>query len=101
MDSYMLEVYDFRDTVELHLKYQRNLFEAATVRRHLGYLEMLIAAIAEDPGRRIDEYDCLPEQEARLLLDGFKRYRRGVFKTVLRSRTVRSSGGPSAGQHGF
>ncbi|WP_196806537.1 non-ribosomal peptide synthetase [Methylobacter luteus] len=71
MDSYMLEVYDFRDTVELHLKYQRNLFEADTIRRHLGYLETLIAAIAEDPGRRIDEYDCLPEQELNLLLDGF------------------------------
>jgi amino acid adenylation domain-containing protein len=71
MDSYMLEVYDFRDTVELHLKYQRNLFEADTIRRHLGYLETLIAAIAEDPGRRIDEYDCLPEQELSLLLDGF------------------------------
>ncbi len=71
MDSYMLEVYDFRDTVELHLKYQRNLFEAGTIRRHLGYLETLMAAIAEDPGRRIDEYDCLPEQELSLLLDGF------------------------------
>jgi|GEM_PF-865664 len=71
MDSYMLEVYDFRDKVELHLKYQRNLFEAATIRRHLDYLETLIAAIVEDPGKRIDEYDCLPEQEISLLLDGF------------------------------
>ncbi len=71
MDSYMLEVYDFRDTVELHLKYQRNLFEADTVRRHLGYLETLIAAITEDPGKRIADYDCLPEQELSLLLDDF------------------------------
>jgi len=71
MDSYMLEVYDFRDSVELHLKYPRNLFEADTVRRHLGYLQTLIAAVAEDPGRRLDEYDCLSEQEADLLLDGF------------------------------
>lgn len=71
MDSYMLEVYDFRDSVELHLKYQRNLFEADTIRRHLGYLENLIAAVVEDPGMRLDEYDCLPEAEADLLLDGF------------------------------
>ena len=47
------------------------MFETATVCRHLGYLETLIAAIAEDPGKRIGDYDCLPEQEARLLLDGF------------------------------
>ncbi|MFZ2312022.1 MAG: amino acid adenylation domain-containing protein, partial [Methylobacter sp.] len=71
MDNYTLEIYDFRDTVKLHLKYKRNLFEAATVRRHLGYLETLIAAIAEDPGKRLCDYDCLPEQEAHLLLDGF------------------------------
>ncbi|TRW90218.1 non-ribosomal peptide synthetase [Candidatus Methylobacter oryzae] len=71
MDSYMLEVYDFRDKVELHLKYQRNLFEADTVRRHLGYLETLIAAISEDPGRRIADYDCLPDQELSLLLEDF------------------------------
>lgn len=71
MDSYMLEVYDFRDSVELHLKYQRNLFESATVRRHLGYLETLIAAVIEDPSRRIDEYDCLPEREVSLLLNAF------------------------------
>src|SRR5690606_37135052 len=34
-------------------------------------LGTLLAAIAEDPGKRIGDYDCLPEQEARLLLDGF------------------------------
>lgn len=71
MDNYTLEVYDFRDSLSLHLKYKRNLFETATVRRHLGYLETLLAAIAEDPGKRIGDYDCLPEHEARLLLDGF------------------------------
>jgi amino acid adenylation domain-containing protein len=71
MDSYMLEVYDFRNKVELHLKYQRNLFEADTIRRHLGYLETLLGDILEDPGKRIDEYDCLPAQEVSLLLDGF------------------------------
>jgi len=71
MDSYMLEVYDFRDTLELHLKYQRNLFEADTIRRHFAYLETLLAAVLEDPGKRLDEYDCLPEQEVNLLLDGF------------------------------
>ncbi|MDD1622737.1 MAG: amino acid adenylation domain-containing protein [Methylococcaceae bacterium] len=71
MDSYMLEVYDFRDTLELHLKYQRNLFEAATIRRHFGYLQTLLAAILEDPSRRLDEYDCLPEQEINQLLNDF------------------------------
>lgn len=71
MDSYMLEVYDFRDTLELHLKYQRNLFDADTIRRHLAYLENLIAAVIEDPGMRLDEYDCLPEHETDLLLNGF------------------------------
>ncbi len=71
LDSYMLEVYDFRDTLELHLKYQRNLFETDTIRRHLGYLEILIAAIVEDPSQRIGDYDCLPEEEASLLLESF------------------------------
>ena len=71
VDNYMLEVYDFRDSVELHLKYPRHLFDAATVRRHLEYLEALIAAIIEDPSMPIVDYDCLPEQEVDLLLDVF------------------------------
>lgn len=71
MDSYMLEVYDFRESLELHLKYQRNLFQKDSIRRQLGYLENLIAAIIEDPSMRVDEYDCLPETEADLLLHGF------------------------------
>ena len=80
MDSYMLEVYDFRDTLELHLKYQRNLFEADTIRRHFGYLETLLAAILEDPSRRLDEYDCLPAEETTLLLDGFNDTARGFAR---------------------
>lgn len=71
MDSYMLEVYDFRDQLKLHLKYQRNLFRDDSIQRHLAYLQNLIAAVVEDPSMRLDEYDCLPEDEVELLLEGF------------------------------
>src|SRR6185295_12531064 len=55
---------------ELHLRaeYSTDLFDAATIQRLLGHLQVLLAGIVADPHRRINALPMLSEDERRQLL---------------------------------
>ncbi len=67
-DQYTLEVYDFRHALQLHLKYKRSLFDAATIARHLTYFQTLLHNILTNPRREIKDYTLLPDTEKHQLL---------------------------------
>ena len=48
-------------------EYNRDLFDAGTVRRMTGHLETLLRAVLEDPERPVSTLPLLPESERRLL----------------------------------
>ena len=60
-----LEVYAFRGPAGLRLtvNFRRDLFEPETIERLLGHLARLLAAVAEDPERRLSELPLLGEHE--------------------------------------
>jgi amino acid adenylation domain-containing protein len=45
------------------LEYRTSLFDAATIRRMLGHLGVLLAGIAADPDRRLSDLPLMPEPE--------------------------------------
>ena len=62
-DEYALEVYDFRKSLQVHLKYKEGLFEATTIKRHLRYFEELLRAVLVSPEKQCRQYTMLPEKE--------------------------------------
>jgi amino acid adenylation domain-containing protein len=50
------------------LEYNTDLFEAATIARLLGHFQVLLAGIADDPGRPIGEYPLLTPVERQQIL---------------------------------
>jgi amino acid adenylation domain-containing protein len=50
------------------LEYSTDLFDEETVARMMGHLQHLVAAVAADAGRRVDELEMLGEAERRQLL---------------------------------
>ena len=56
------------DRLAVELVYQEDLFEAATIRRMAGQLERLLAAVVEDPARRLSELPLLGGPERHQLL---------------------------------
>ncbi|HVF62225.1 MAG TPA: amino acid adenylation domain-containing protein [Thermoanaerobaculia bacterium] len=51
----------------LSLEFNRDLFDAETAERLLGHLRTLLAAVVEDPGRRLSELPWLTAEERRQL----------------------------------
>jgi amino acid adenylation domain-containing protein len=49
--------------LQVELSYATSLFDAATARRLLGNLQVLLAGVAEDPSRRLSELPVLTEAE--------------------------------------
>jgi amino acid adenylation domain-containing protein len=50
------------------VEYNRNLFEPATIARMAGHFEVLLAGLADEPGRRLSELPLLAADERRQLL---------------------------------
>jgi amino acid adenylation domain-containing protein len=55
-------------TVEGMLRYNKDLFDAETVRRMVGHFLMILDGIADDPDRRLSRLPWLTEAERRLVL---------------------------------
>ncbi|WP_406694423.1 amino acid adenylation domain-containing protein [Singulisphaera sp. Ch08] len=60
-------------TLEGMLRYNVDLFEAATVRRMVGHFLTLLQSVADGPDRRLSQLPCLTEPERRLVLDDWNR----------------------------
>ncbi len=60
-------------TLEGMLRYNRELFEAVTVRRMTGHFLTLLGSIADGPDRRLSELPCMKEDERGLVLDVWNR----------------------------
>ncbi|WUR15436.1 amino acid adenylation domain-containing protein [[Empedobacter] haloabium] len=58
------------------LNYATALFDAATVRRHWGYLHAMLRAMVADERQRVHDIALLDETERTLLLEGFNATRR-------------------------
>nr|WP_246290985.1 non-ribosomal peptide synthetase [Lentzea indica] len=56
------------DGLNLAIEYNTDLFDAATVERMAGHLEMLLSGIAEDPSRPVDELALLTDAERHQVL---------------------------------
>ncbi|HVI45320.1 MAG TPA: amino acid adenylation domain-containing protein [Chitinophaga sp.] len=61
--DYSLEINDLREELIVNLKYNRGIFYAATIERHLGYFRELLKGIAENPVKALKDYKILPEEE--------------------------------------
>jgi non-ribosomal peptide synthetase component F len=63
-----LEVLEQREQFVLHLKYQPELYDAATITHMLGHLMTLAEGVMRAPQRALDDYTLLtPAEAARLL----------------------------------
>lgn len=60
-------------TLEGMLRYNRDLFEAETVRRMVGHFLTLLQSVADGPDRHLSQLPCLTEGERRLVLDDWNR----------------------------
>lgn len=72
-DDYTLEVYDFRNCLQINLKYQSRLFSQATIRRQLGYLLRIIEQSIQDSSKRICQFEILSGNEKERLLNHFNK----------------------------
>ncbi|EAY26669.1 non-ribosomal peptide synthetase [Microscilla marina] len=59
-DNYGLEVYDWRDHLQLNFKYKKSLFYAATIQHHLQYFGQLLNEIISQPAQLIGKFPALP-----------------------------------------
>ncbi|HEX8934596.1 MAG TPA: condensation domain-containing protein, partial [Pseudonocardiaceae bacterium] len=60
---------DLDQQLRLHLGYDPTLFDAATIQRLAGHLEMLLSGIAEDPNRPLTEVSMLTQAERHQVLE--------------------------------
>jgi amino acid adenylation domain-containing protein len=72
-----IEIYDYRDRMDLFWIYNTNLFDEATVARMARHLETLLAAATSDPDRPIAALPLLDEQERRTILEDWNDTRAG------------------------
>ena len=82
-DHYTLEVYDWRDSLEINLKYKRHLFDSSTIQRHVGYFKKITDEIIESPYKQIKHIDVLSEEEKKLLLQTFNNTHAAFNQEVL------------------
>ncbi|GLS25305.1 non-ribosomal peptide synthetase [Marinibactrum halimedae] len=67
-DHYALEVYDYRDYLQVNLKYQRCLFESKTIERHLTYWMTILDTFLESPEKTVKSLNILDDKERQFLL---------------------------------
>jgi amino acid adenylation domain-containing protein len=66
-----LDVEESREDLHLHLVYNRELFEAASVDRILGNLQTLLRSIAENPDYQLSKLPILTDAERKQILVGW------------------------------
>ena len=59
-DNYALEVYDWRDHLQLNFKYKKSLFYQETIQHHLQYFGQLLDEIIAQPTQVIAQFTDLP-----------------------------------------
>ena len=84
-DHYTLEVYDFRQSLQLNFKYKRSLFDDDTLARHMDYFTVLLAEICKDAGRKVKDYPILPPEQYQLIVHDFNQSRMAVPESALNS----------------
>ncbi|XIG27219.1 amino acid adenylation domain-containing protein [Lysobacter enzymogenes] len=62
-----LSLSELDGTIAGSLSYATSLFDADTMRRHVGYLRTMLQAMADDCGRSVDSIGLLPGEERELL----------------------------------
>lgn len=65
---YSMEVEDLRKTLVLNIKYDQEVFQASTIRQHLGYCKQLLKGVSENSTRQLKAYSILSKQEIHHLL---------------------------------
>ncbi|MGB8191998.1 MAG: amino acid adenylation domain-containing protein, partial [Chitinophagaceae bacterium] len=61
--DYSFEVHDFREELEINIKYNHSLFHPGTIKRHLGYIRRLLMEIIDTPEKALKDFDIVPEEE--------------------------------------
>lgn len=62
-DEYAMEVYDFRDTLQINFKYKKLLFEKQTIERHLKYFMRIIDQVITNEKLLLADLDILSKEE--------------------------------------
>jgi len=70
-DEYGIEVLDVKTELTVQFKYQNSLFSSATIERHLGYFQRILAATTAEVKTNIGEIDLLSDTEKQQLLVEF------------------------------
>ncbi|WP_396643255.1 amino acid adenylation domain-containing protein [Methylomonas sp. 2B] len=70
-DHYTLEIYDFRQSLQINIKYKRSLFDDATITRHLACFKQLLTSVITDPEQAIGGIEIVPPAEKQCLLSDF------------------------------
>ena len=68
-----LDVTDLGGPLEAAIKYSTDLFEPGTIARMQGHLEVLLAAIAENPERPVTDFPLLTAAERERIVVGWNR----------------------------
>jgi amino acid adenylation domain-containing protein len=84
-DHYTLEVYDFRQSLQLNFKYKRSLFDDETLARHMDYFTVLLAEVCRDTRRKVKDYPILPPEQHQLIVHDFNHSRVAVPESALNS----------------
>jgi len=84
-DHYTLEVYDFRQSLQLNFKYKRSLFDDETLARHMDFFTVLLAEVCRDAGRKVKDYPILSPEQYQLIVHDFNQSRVAVPESALNS----------------
>lgn len=68
-DHYTFEVYDWRDSLQINIKYQTVLFEDDTIQQHILYFRNLLQSVEANSGARLEALQILDEQQQSELLN--------------------------------
>ena len=79
-DEYALEVYDFRDALQINFKYKKLLFEKQTIEKHLKYFLRIINQVTTNNKIPLSDLNILPQEEVTNLLTHFNKTHIGFPK---------------------
>lgn len=70
-DDYALEVYDFRTSLDIHIKYKSNLFESETIKKHLSYFKTILSQVQHNNTILLSELAIVSNTEQQQFLQYF------------------------------
>ncbi|NHA02806.1 amino acid adenylation domain-containing protein [Mucilaginibacter sp. HC2] len=65
---YSLDIQEMHKALIINLKYDDDMFYAATIRQHLGYFSQMLKEVMEDASKPLKAYEILSTEEIRHLL---------------------------------